>query len=319
MCDGTVGSLTTAEMVAQTLSNAGGTITLGMPGRSIVMTAPAAVDCIIDRLPGGGGAKELPAGNANVCALPNSMLKNGRLNNSLLAQTMTLALNANIDLTANLSGFPLQAGTIAAADPLGGCGSEVPEERICGHYDEFGVWVNTVNEYTYRTISAAVVNAITPNGNGDRTVGGLIDLANRALGNADGINYTEGGVSLSAISAAADAINNVFDECKIFVGWDVAPCPPQPAATKNESVISGLSVVAYPNPFAANFKIDVKTSNNEDLQVKVYDTLGRLLQSSTVKVTNVETFEVGNNYPSGIYNVIVTQGTEVKTQRVIKR
>ncbi len=307
-------------MIAQALGNAGGTITLGMPGRSVTMTAPSAVSCIIDVLPGGGGAKPLPAGDNDVCSLPNSLLKFGRINNVLLAQTMTLALNANIDLVANLGGFPLQAGTIAAADPLGGCGSDVAEERVCGHYDEFGVWVNTVNEYTYRTISADVVNAITPNGNGDRTVAGLIDLANRALGNADGINASEGGASLSAISAAADAINNVFDECKIFIGWDVAPCPAQPApSTKNQSVISGLSVVAYPNPFAANFRIDVKTSNNEDLQVRVYDALGRLLQTNNIKVTNVETFEIGNNYPSGVYNVIVTQGTETKTQRVIKR
>jgi hypothetical protein len=29
--------------------------------------------------------------------------------------------------------------------------------------------------------------------------------------------------------------------------------------------------------------------------------------------------ELGNNYPSGVYNVIVTQGEDVKTLRVIKR
>jgi hypothetical protein len=29
--------------------------------------------------------------------------------------------------------------------------------------------------------------------------------------------------------------------------------------------------------------------------------------------------EVGNSYPSGVYNVIVTQGEEMKTLRVIKR
>ncbi len=51
-------------------------------------------------------------------------------------------------------------------------------------------------------------------------------------------------------------------------------------------------MIAYPNPFAANFKIDVKTTNNEDLQLKVYDALGRLLQTINVKVTNVETFEI---------------------------
>ncbi|WP_293895826.1 T9SS type A sorting domain-containing protein [Flavobacterium sp.] len=73
----------------------------------------------------------------------------------------------------------------------------------------------------------------------------------------------------------------------------MATCPAHPAVpTKNQSVLSGLSMIAYPNPFAANFKIDVKTTNNEDLQLKVYDALGRLLQTINVKVTNVETFEI---------------------------
>ncbi|MCF6130494.1 T9SS type A sorting domain-containing protein, partial [Flavobacterium sp. AS60] len=323
MCDGTTGGYTTAGFIAQVLTNLGGTVTIGRPGRSVVMNSPSAVDCIIDRLPGGGSAKELKVGDVNICSLPASYLHSGRINNVLLSQTITLVLNAGIasEDASDLSDFVLQAGTFATAEPEGGCGSTVATERVCGHYDEFGVWINTTNEYTYKTISAAVVNAITPNGNGDKTVDGLIDLANRALGNADGVIGSEGGAGLSAINSAVDAINRGFDECKIFIGWDVAPCPARPAASsKNESVmISGLSVKAYPNPFANNFKIDVKTSNVNDLNVKVYDMLGRLLQTDNVKVTDVETFEIGSNYPVGVYNVIVTQGTEVKTQRVIKR
>ncbi|MEO7173818.1 T9SS type A sorting domain-containing protein, partial [Flavobacterium sp.] len=319
MCDGTVGNLSTAGMIAQILANSGGSLTVGKPGRSVIMNAPSAVDCIIDRLPGGGGPRELLAGNINICSLPASYLKNGRINNSLLAQTITLVLNGGISASSGLSGLALQAGTIATAEPQGGCGSSIPVARVCGHYVS-GVWVNTTHEYSFTPISAAVINAITPNGGGNRTVAGLVDLANRALANTDGIVGTEAGVSLSAISGVVDAINNAFDECKIFIGFNVAPCPAQSAVpAKNQSVISGLSVVAYPNPFAANFKIDVKTSSNEDLHVKVYDALGRLLQSSNVKVTNVETFEIGDNYPTGVYNVIVTQGTEVKAQRVIKR
>jgi hypothetical protein len=319
MCDGTLGNFTTAGMITHAFANAGGTITVGMPGRSVVMTAPTAVNCIIDKLPGGGNAKELPAGNIDVCAIPPSQLKNGRLNNILLAQTIALALNVNIDPTSGLNGFPLQAGTIATADPVGGCGSEVPEERICGHYDEFGVWVNTVNEYTYRTISAAVVNAITPNGGGDRTVGGLIDLANRALGNADGVNNTEGGVSLTAITAAVDALNNVFDECKLFVGWDVAPCSP-PQVAKIASVKgAGLLVRVYPNPSTDAFNLSLTTASNDKVAIAVYDMLGRLIETRDLDPRELTEVKIGERYAAGIYNVIVTQGTEVRTQRVIKK
>jgi len=77
--------------------------------------------------------------------------------------------------------------------------------------------------------------------------------------------------------------------------------------------------MALPNPFADNFKLDVKTSSEEVLQVKVYDMLGKLVDSREVSTTDVQTLEVGNNYPSGVYNVIVTQGENTKTLRVIKR
>jgi hypothetical protein len=33
----------------------------------------------------------------------------------------------------------------------------------------------------------------------------------------------------------------------------------------------------------------------------------------------VSDLQIGDRYPSGVYNVIVTQGSEVKTLRVVKR
>ena len=83
-------------------------------------------------------------------------------------------------------------------------------------------------------------------------------------------------------------------------------------------VSDSLKIKVYPNPYTDNFKLDVKTANTQDLQVRVYDLLGRLMETNNVKMMDIETFAIGNNYPAGVYNVIVTQGTEVKTQRVIK-
>ena len=75
----------------------------------------------------------------------------------------------------------------------------------------------------------------------------------------------------------------------------------------------------YPNPFAENFKLEVKTSSEEALQVKVYDMLGNLVENRILEISEIEGLEVGANYPSGVYNVIVSQGDVVKTLRVIKR
>ncbi|MBY0487579.1 MAG: T9SS type A sorting domain-containing protein, partial [Flavobacteriaceae bacterium] len=80
-----------------------------------------------------------------------------------------------------------------------------------------------------------------------------------------------------------------------------------------------FEALAYPNPFAENFKLDVTTNSSDDLRVSVYDMLGKLVEDRKVSTSDVQTLEVGANYPSGVYNVIVTQGEHTKTLRVIKR
>ncbi|MFT3793886.1 GEVED domain-containing protein [Flavobacterium sp.] len=76
---------------------------------------------------------------------------------------------------------------------------------------------------------------------------------------------------------------------------------------------------AMPNPFTADFGIDVTTSNKGNVQLMVYDMLGKLIESREVKLEDLSVEKIGSNYPSGVYNVIVTQDNVVKTLRVIKR
>jgi hypothetical protein len=45
--------------------------------------------------------------------------------------------------------------------------------------------------------------------------------------------------------------------------------------------------------------------------------LGKLVEDRKAQASDI--IELGDNYPSGVYNVIVSQGTETKTLRVIKR
>ena len=132
------------------------------------------------------------------------------------------------------------------------------------------------------------------------------------------------GTTLSAVSSAA---GNVWFRVKFTSG----PCATLAYSTPVNVWIKacGSSVriedaiefkaIAYPNPFAENFKLDVKTSSEEALQIKVYDMLGKLVENRILEVSEIEGLEVGANYPSGVYNVIVSQGDVVKTLRVIKR
>ena len=80
-----------------------------------------------------------------------------------------------------------------------------------------------------------------------------------------------------------------------------------------------FEVKAYPNPFAANFKLEINTSSESNVGVKVYDMIGRLIETHQSDVPQMTTLEIGNLYPTGVYTIVVTQGNKVKTLRVIKR
>jgi hypothetical protein len=105
------------------------------------------------------------------------------------------------------------------------------------------------------------------------------------------------------------------DACEI-----TSPGFARPAGPKEETVTKlDFTAAAYPNPFADNFLIDVKTSSEAQIAIKVYDMTGRLLEVRNLEVTEMEAQQIGDSYPSGVYNVIISQGNDVKTLRVVKR
>jgi hypothetical protein len=80
-----------------------------------------------------------------------------------------------------------------------------------------------------------------------------------------------------------------------------------------------FEVTASPNPFDNNFGMFLNSTSTEDVSIRVYDMIGKLVEQREVKATEVITQEVGNNYPSGVYNIIVSQEDNIQTLRVIKR
>ena len=86
-----------------------------------------------------------------------------------------------------------------------------------------------------------------------------------------------------------------------------------------DSLGENLKIKVYPNPSSNTFNLGWDTSNIENIGVSVYDMLGRLVEQRNVNPNEVSEIQIGDRYTTGIYNVIVTQGTEVKTQRVVKR
>jgi hypothetical protein len=80
-----------------------------------------------------------------------------------------------------------------------------------------------------------------------------------------------------------------------------------------------FGVVAYPNPSSESFNFTLTSSSEDKVNVVVYDMTGKLIDQREVTPSEVSELQVGDRYPSGVYNVIVTQGENAKTLRVIKR
>ena len=80
-----------------------------------------------------------------------------------------------------------------------------------------------------------------------------------------------------------------------------------------------FKATGHPNPFSTAFNIAVQSSNTKHIALKVYDMLGRLVETRTVEISQIDQLELGQHYPAGVYQVIVSQGDDLQTLRMVKR
>ncbi|RXR20348.1 T9SS type A sorting domain-containing protein [Flavobacterium stagni] len=99
----------------------------------------------------------------------------------------------------------------------------------------------------------------------------------------------------------------------------IAPTAARTIEDTQAAEATSFEATVYPNPFAENLYFKVNSASNEEYTIQVYDMLGKLVETKTVAADSVESTEVGANFPAGVYNVILTQGENIKTLRVIKR
>jgi Secretion system C-terminal sorting domain len=74
-----------------------------------------------------------------------------------------------------------------------------------------------------------------------------------------------------------------------------------------------------PNPFSNNFTVNIQSPSAEDITIKVYDMIGKLVDEQTIESINISDYQVGKGYATGVYNVIISQGENRKVLRVVKR
>jgi hypothetical protein len=254
-------------------------------------------------LPGGGTPRSLIGYSTYSVAstwsdndpLNASGSQRGKINNNLLSQTMTLFFNTR--LNSEIGDFALTNTFVTADTEV--CGSSEP---MPGTEQLF-------------TIAQPLIDYL--DANGGATVSNLFLLANKALG---GENI--GNVTASQVNGAVDAINRGFDGCRVFVGTTMTYDTVEATIRQDSQVSSitkGMEVKIYPNPYTDNFNVSLSTSNDNKVAIAVYDMIGRLIETREVNPRESSDVRIGDKYPSGVYNVVVTQGEDVRTLKVIKR
>ena len=254
-------------------------LTVGTANSVTVPATDQGANKLNQSLPGGGTASALPVGNCIIttgCFTdPVYLTKQGKINNVLLSQTLTLSLNTRWN-DGELLLFPIRSGYLTT-QKMSGCGNDATLVTTCGS--------NTVSSIL---MNQNVVDYLGSNA----TVADLLNLANDVLGGTKipGIN---GVPSYSDVNAAVDAINKSFDEGRRFLNYYpvqqtceiLFPSPIIVQVSRTTTGVNdpadliGISVTAFPNPYSdkVNFVIDSKLSGQGSLEV--YNMMGQKLKT----------------------------------------
>ena len=82
--------------------------------------------------------------------------------------------------------------------------------------------------------------------------------------------------------------------------------------------VINYNVILYPNPSVSTFSLNLVSDSDADVEISVFDLQGRNIENKIISKENLNSITLGANLPSGIYNVIVKQGENIKSQRLIK-
>jgi hypothetical protein len=86
---------------------------------------------------------------------------------------------------------------------------------------------------------------------------------------------------------------------------------------KAPEVSNDLDVIAFPNPSASGFTINVNANSAKDkITMQVVDMVGRIIETRNVNANSMTRF--GDRYKPGTYFVRILQGKEHKEIKLIK-
>ena len=78
-----------------------------------------------------------------------------------------------------------------------------------------------------------------------------------------------------------------------------------------------FTVKTFANPSSNHFELQIRGKADNSVQLKVYDLMGRIIETKPSLQTN-QTLRIGTSYSPGIYLVQIAQGAQVQTIKLIK-
>jgi hypothetical protein len=85
---------------------------------------------------------------------------------------------------------------------------------------------------------------------------------------------------------------------------------------EEKPALASFDVIAYPNPSAQYFNIEMKGGSTKKVDVMVYDVLGRTIKH--IESSDGQFIRFGDELPTGVYIGVISQGMNQKTVRLIK-
>ena len=267
------GQFGTLALIQKSITEMGGTLYIGRGSDASALggsfTLPYAyAQKIIDIMPGGGAASVL-ASDYNQTLLPP--LKNGKISNGLLSQTIALAINLYMadDDSESVGEFVLEGGKyLVTAKKSKTSSCDEPEQADC--IDD----PTAINSWW---IPANVVNALPA----PKNVWTLFQFAKDALGGAT----LPMGVKLSEIQSTVDAVNNAFDGRRFFLRYSAVKesCPIiEPTIAAKVAVIveepvvidSSIDFKVYPVPYEDVINVSYRFEYGTDVTIQVFNLQG---------------------------------------------
>ena len=82
---------------------------------------------------------------------------------------------------------------------------------------------------------------------------------------------------------------------------------------------SNIELTSYPNPFSTSFRMNLVSQSEEPIALQVTDMVGRIVENQVINRFELSEKEIGEAYPVGVYNIVLTQGSETTTFRIVKQ